>query len=167
MTSNSGHSVKVEINGVERVKRTNVGYRGWIVGFMLDKNAGLTLFTDTGHCVCLYQMLCRSVVFQIGMGVFYEKVLMKRCLSLWLKVVSIFSRMLHSPRDILDFDGWIQLHLLPCWLLFLAFANKRFQLAIHLHGCDTWDFLPFSWWLPSLLGGIYFSPSSPQNFCQY
>ena len=75
------------------------------MGFIFDKSDGLTLFTDTGHCVFLCQMLCRSVVFQIGMEVFYEKVLMKRCLNLWLKVVLIFSRMQHFLMDILDLDG--------------------------------------------------------------
>ena len=132
-----------------------LGIEDEIVSFLLDQSAGLILFTD--HCVLLCQMLCRSVVFRIGMEVFYEIVMMKRCLNLWLKVVSIFSRMLHPLTEILDLDGWIQLHLLPCWLLSLAFANKRFQSAIHVHGCEAWDFLPCSWWLPSLLAHIYLS----------
>ena len=37
MTSNSGHSVKVQINGVERVISVNLGIDDEIKGFMLEK----------------------------------------------------------------------------------------------------------------------------------
>ena len=43
MASKSGHSVNVKINGVERVISINLGFEDEVMGFMLDKSAGLKL----------------------------------------------------------------------------------------------------------------------------